>query len=48
MFYTFIPKWSLNPWFFLISKILLAVEGGEKSYLGLGALFFINIDQVEI
>jgi len=27
MFYTFIPKWSLNPWFFLISKSLPVLEG---------------------
>ncbi len=47
MFYTFIIKSSLNPWFFLISKSLPVVEGRGKSYLGLGALFVVTINWVK-
>ncbi len=48
MFYTFIPNWSVNPWFFLISKSLLVVEVRKKNYLGLVALFIVNINLLVI
>ena len=44
MFYTFFLKWTLNPWFLLISKSLPVLECRQKSFLGLDALLLIDID----